>query len=188
MKTTFLKISAFVLLLASLMGSGCRDTTDSIDSQLAQIDFKIVTMDVNSTETKAFTVGTEVFFAFKAINNSGETIELKLKSDYLACKVFQNEKDFLFVNKKSDNYDVSSLFISIGKPYLDPINCQTINLPYYTQIFQEGETILERAAWSSNSDNKNLDAGKYFTVFAFRLLDIEGHSKTWNLRADFEIK
>lgn len=83
-----------MLLLSGIIGSGCQNSTDSIDSQLAQIDFKIVTMDVNSTETSDFTVGMEVFFAFKAINNSGETLELKLKSDYLACKVFQNEKTF----------------------------------------------------------------------------------------------
>jgi len=184
MKTTFLKIS-FIFLFLSLMGVGCEKENIS---QLDQIDFKIVTMDENSTETSVFDVGEDVVLAFEAINNSGKDLELKLKSNYLSCKVFQNEKDFLFVNKKSDNYNVDSSFVPIGKPFLNPINCETINLPYYAQIFPIGKTILESAFWSSNSDNKKLEPGKYFTVFAFTLIDIEGHSTTRNLRADFEIK
>lgn len=183
MKTTILKIS-FILLFLSLMGAGCEKEDVS---QLNQIDFKIVTMDKNNTETSVFEVGDDVVLVFKAINNSGEALELKLKSDYLACKVFQNEKDFLFVNRKSDNYSVQSSLVPIGKPSLNPINCEAINLPYYAQIFPKGETILESAFWSSNPDNKELTQGKYFTAFALTL-DTEGHSKTWNLRADFEIK
>ncbi|MDP3641753.1 MAG: hypothetical protein Q8S54_01040 [Bacteroidota bacterium] len=184
MKTTFLKIS-FIFLFLSLIGSGCEKQDVS---QLDQIDFKIVAMDKNKTETSAFEVGEDVALSFKAINNSGKALELKLKSDYLACKVYQNEKDFLFVNKKSDNYNFDSSFVPVGKPLLNPINCETINLPYYAQNFPKGETILESTFWSSNPDNKKLEPGKYFTVFTFTLLDIEGHSKTWNLRTDFEIK
>jgi len=184
MKTTIFKISALVLLFA-LMGAGCEKENTS---QLDQIDFKIVTLDKNQAETNAFKAGDDVFLAFNAINNSGETLELKLKSDYLACKVFQNEKDFFLVKKKATNYDVDLSFVAVGKPHLEPINCLDINLPYYAQTFQSGETILESDFWSSNSDNKKLEPGKYFTVFTFTLLDIEGHSKTWNLRADFEIK
>ena len=183
MKTTFLKISVFVLLF-SLMGAGCEKENIS---QLDQIDFKIVAMDENKTEKSVFEVGENIVLAFEAIN-SGQGKELKLKSNYLSCKVFQNEKDFLFVNKKSDNYNVDSSFVPIGKPFLNPINCETINLPYYTQNFPKDETILESASWSSNPDNKKLESGKYFTAFTFTLLDIEGHSKTWKLRADFEIK
>jgi len=183
MKTISLKISAFLLLFC-LMGAGCEKEDIS---QLDQIDFRIVTMDENNTITNVFEVGEDIVLTFQAINNSGKTVELKLKSDYLACKLFQNEKDFLFVNKKSDNYDVDSSFVPIGKPLLNPINCQTINLPYYAQSFPKGETILESAAWSSNLDNIELAPGKYFTVFALTL-DIEGYSKTWNLRADFEVE
>ncbi len=80
------------------------------------------------------------------------------------------------------------MFVPIGKPFLNPINCMTINLPYYAQIFPKGEIILESAFWSSNLDNKKLETGKYFTMFSFTLLDIEGHNKIWNIRADFEIK
>ena len=184
MKITILKISALLLLFA-LIGAGCEKEDVS---QLDKIDFKIVAMDKNKTETSVFEVGEDLVLAFKAINNSGKNLELKLKSNYLSCKVFQNEKDFLSVNKKSGNYNVDSSFVPIGKPFLNPINCETINLPYYVQIFSKGETILENAFWSSNPDNKKLEPGKYFTVFSFILLDIEGHSKTWNLRADFEIK
>ena len=184
MKTTFFKIGIFVLLFA-LMGAGCEKENFS---QLDQIDFKIVTMDKNKAEKKIFEVGEDMVLAFEAINNSEKDLELKLKSNYLSCKVFQNEKDFLYVNKKSDNYNVDSSFVPIGKPFLNPINCETINLPYYAQIFPIGKTILESAFWSSNSDNKKLEPGKYFTVFAFTLIDIEGHSTTRNLRADFEIK
>ncbi len=107
MKTTFFKINAFVLLF-SLMGTGCKDSDDSIEYQLNQIDFKIVTMDKNQTEKSVFDVGEDVVLAFKAINNSGKAIELKLKSNYLTCKIFQNEINFLFVNKKSDKYNVCS--------------------------------------------------------------------------------
>jgi len=184
MKTILLKISVIFLFL-SLMGEGCEKENIS---QLDPIDFKIVTMDENNTETSVFEVGADMVLAFKAINNYGEALELKLKSDYLSCKVFQNETDFLFVNKKSDTYNANSSFVPVGKPFLNPINCATINLPYYTQIFPKGETILESALWSSNPENKELEPGKYFTVFTFTLLDIEGHSRTWNLRDDFEIK
>ena len=184
MKTTTLKLCAFALLFA-LTGSGCGKEEVS---QLDQIDFKIVAMDKNKIETSAFEVGEDIALSFKVINNSGKTLELKLKSDYLACKVFQNEKDFLFVNKKSNNYNVDSSFIPVGKPFLNPINCEAINLPYYVQNLPKDETILESAFWSSNPNNKKLEPGKYFTVFTFTLLDIEGHSKTWNLRDDFEVK
>jgi len=184
MKTILFKTSV-IFLFVSLMGAGCEKEDVS---QLDQIDFKIVTMDENNTETSVFEVGEDIVLAFKAINNSGEALELKLKSDYLSCKVFQNKTDFLFVNKKSDTHNVNSSFVPVGKPFLNPINCATINLPYYAQIFPKGETILESAFWSSNPENKELEAGKYFTVFAFTLLDIEGHSRTWNLRADFVIK
>ena len=184
MKTILLKIS-YIFLLLGLMGAGCEKENIS---QLDQVDFKIVTKDANNTETSVFEIGEDVVLAFETINNSGKDLELNLKSNYLSCKVFQNETDFLFVNKKSDNYNVDSSFVPVGKPFLNPINCETINLPYYSQIFPKGETILESAFWSSNPENKELKAGKYFTVFTFTLLDIEGHSKTWNLRADFEIK
>lgn len=184
MKITLLRIS-FIFLFLSLIGVGCEKENIS---QLDQIDFKIVTMDKNKAEKNIFEVGEDVVLVFEAINNSEKDLELKLKSDYLSCKVFQNEKDFLFVNKKSDNYNVDSSFVPIGKPILNPINCETINLPYYAQIFPIGETFLENAFWSSNPDNKKLEHGKYFTVFAFTLIDVEGHSSTWNLRADFEVK
>ena len=166
------------------MGAGC-EKEDA--SQLDQIDFKIVAMDKNKTETSVFESGEDIALSFKAINNSGKALELKLKSNYLACKEFQNDKDFLFVNKKSDNYNVNSSFFPIGKPYLNTINCETINLPYYAQIFPRGETILDSTFWSSNPDNKKLALGKYFTAFTLTL-DVEGQSKTWNLRADFEVK
>lgn len=181
------KMILLTIISTLIILSGCQDIDDSTGSQFDQIDFKIVTMDENETEAIDFEVGEDMVLAFKAINNSGKVLELKLKSDYLTCKVFQNEKDFLFVNKKSDNYDVDSSFVPIGKPYLNPINCETINLPYYAQIFPKGETILESAFWSSNPDNKKLAPGKYFTEFSLTL-DVEGHSKTWNLRADFEVK
>lgn len=184
MKTTLFKISAFVLLFV-LMGAGCEKENIS---QFDQIDFKIVTMNENKAEKSVFEVGENMVLAFEATNNSGKDLELKLKSNYLSCKVFQNEKDFLFVNKKSDNYNVNSSFVPVGKPFLNPINCETINLSYYAQTFPKGETILESAFWSSNPENKELESGKYFTVFTFTLLDIEGHSKTWNLRADFEVE
>jgi len=184
MKTTLLKIS-FIFLLLSLMGAGCEKEKIS---QLDQIDFKIVTMDENKTEKGVLEAGRDFILAFEVINNSEKDLELKLKSNYLSCKVFQNEKDFLFVNKKSDNYNADLSFVPIGKPLLNPINCETINLPYYTQIFPKGKTILDSGFWSSNPDNKKLEPGKYFSVFAFTLLDTEGHSTTWNLRADFEIK
>ncbi len=187
MKTTILKISVIFLFL-SLMAAGCKKDADSIINQLDQLDFKIVTMDENNTGTNVLEVGEDMVLAFKVINNSGKDLGLKLKSNYLSCKVFQNEKNFLFVNKKSDNYNVDSSFVPIGKPFLNPINCETINLPYYAQVFPKGETILESAFWSSNPDNKKLESGKYFSEFTFILLDIEGHSKTWNLRTDFEVK
>ena len=184
MKTTIFKISTFILLFAIM---GTEYEKEGV-SQLNQIDFKIVATDKNKTETNNFEVGEDIALSFKAINNSGKVLELKLKSDYLTCKLFQNEKDFLFVNKKSDNYNVDSSFVPIGKPYLNPINCEAINLVYYVQSFQKDETSLERAFWSSSPDNKKLEPGKYFTVFTFTLLDIEGNSKTWNLRDDFEVK
>ena len=184
MKTTLLKIS-FTFLLLSLMGAGCKKENIS---QLDQIDFKIATMDDYKVEKSVFELGEDIVLAFEAINNSEKDLELKLKSNYLSCKVFQNENDFLFVNKKSDNYNVDLSFVPIGKPFLNPINCETINLPYYTQIFPIGKTILESTFWNSNPENKELKPSKYFTVFTFTLLDIEGNSKTWNLRADFEIK
>uniref|UniRef100_UPI003217BE1C hypothetical protein n=1 Tax=uncultured Draconibacterium sp. TaxID=1573823 RepID=UPI003217BE1C len=181
------RITLFLLLIplcVVLLGTGCeKDET----SQLDMIDFKIITMHENNIQTNVFEFGEDVVLAFEAINNSGEEIEIKLRSDYLACKLFQNEKDFMFVNKKSNNYDVDSSYTPIGKPYLTPVNCQTINLPYYTQIFPKGETILDSASWSSDPNNKKLAPGKYFTSFALTL-NIEGHSKTWNLKADFEIK
>jgi hypothetical protein len=184
MKTTFLKLSAFVLLFA-LMVAGCEKENSS---QMDQIDFKIVTIDENNTKTSVFEVGEDVVLAFEAINHLEKDLELKLKSNYLSCKVFQNETDFLFVNKKSDSDNINPSFVPVGKPMLNPINCETINLPYYAQIFPKGETVLESAYWRSNPENKELEPGKYFTVFTFTLLDIEGHSRTWNLRADFEIK
>jgi hypothetical protein len=183
MKTTLLKLSAFVLLFA-IMGAGCEKEDVS---QLDQIDFKIVTMDENNAETNVFEVGDDMILAFIAINNSGKDLELKLKSDFLPCKVFQNEKDFLFVNKQSDNYSINSSFVPVGKPLFNPVNCLAIKLPYYAQTFKNGETILESAFWNSNPDNKELEAGKYFTAFSLTL-GIEGQSKTWHLRTDFEIK
>lgn len=183
MKTTIIKISVLFLLLG-LIGAGCEKEDIS---QLDLIDFRIVTMEENNIQTDVFEAGKDVVLAFNAINSSGKILELKLKSDYLACKVFQNEKDFLFVNKKSDNYDVDSSFVPIGKPRLNAINCQTIHLPYYTQIFPQGETVLDSATWSSNPDNTELAPGKYFTAFVLTL-DVDGNSKTWNLRTDFEIK
>lgn len=186
MKSIHLMIS-FVLLILCFLGTGCDKDDDSKINQLDQLDFKIVTMDKNNTETTDFEVGEDIVLAFKAINNSGEEIEFKLKSSYLSCKEFQNEKDFLFVNKKSDNYKVDSSFVPIGKPLLNPINCLGINLPYYAQTFKNGETILESAFWNSNPDNNKLDAGKYFTTFSLTLAD-ENMSKTWNLRCDFEVK
>ncbi|MFV0592703.1 MAG: hypothetical protein ACK5M7_15055 [Draconibacterium sp.] len=180
-------LTTFLLLLplfVVLLGAGCeKDDT----SQLDMIDFKIITMNENNIQTNVFEFGEDVVLAFEAINNSGERIEMQLKSDYFACKLFQNDNNFLFVNKKSSNYEVDSSFSPIGKPYLNPVNCQTINLPYYTQIFPKGETILDSASWSSNPNNKNLALGTYFTVFALTV-NIEGHSKTWNLRSDFEVK
>lgn len=186
MKIAILKIS-FIFLLLGLIVPGCKKDEDSVVNQLDQLDFNIVTMDNNNTETNVFEVGEDIVLAFKAINNSGKDLELKLKSNYLTCKVFQNEKDFLFVNKKSDNYNVDLSFVPIGKPILNPINCLGINLPYYAQTFKNGETILESAFWNSNPDNKKLDTGKYFTTFSLTL-DVEKFSKTWNLRCDFEVK
>lgn len=178
------KIMFFTIFSTLFILSGCQEKEDLIVTQMDQIDFRLVTMDENETEAIEFEVDENFILALKVINNSGK--ELDLKSDSLVCNLLQNE-DFLFVKKKSENYNVDSSFKSIGRPYSFPTYCLTINLPYNNQIIRNGETILVGASWHNNPYNDDLPPGKYFTEFILTL-SIEDHSKTWKLRADFEVK
>lgn len=184
MNTFYQKIGIIFLLFAFGLSSCKKSLNENV---LDQIDFRIIATDENKSEKIAFASGEDVGLSFIAINNSGNKLELKLKSDYLVCKIYQNETDFFLVKKKSENFDKDSSYSLVGKPYFNTINCQTINLPHYFQIFPEGETVLESDLWSSNPENGKLASGKYFTVFVLTL-EVEGQSKTWNLRTDFEVK
>jgi hypothetical protein len=172
-------------LFPMLFGSfGCKKNADTIGSQLEQIEFKIITLNDNKNEVSSFDVGNEIILALKVTNNSGK--ELKLESYSLVCNLLQME-DFLFVNEKADNYETDSIFTPIGRPFHFPVNCLSINLPYYVQNVPKGETILIGASWTNNPDNKRLTIGKYFTNFILTL-DVDGRSKIWKLRADFIVK
>lgn len=155
--------------------------SDSVTAQLNKINFRIVTMDKNNIETSVFKTGDDMVLAFKIINNS----ELKINAESLICELLQ-KKDFLLVNKKTDNSENIPTIVPVGRLFAFPTYCETIDIPYDHRNIPKGETFLFSSSWRSNTDNADLAAGKYFIQFDLTI-NIDGIRKTWNLRYDFEV-
>ncbi len=172
------KISVLTVFLFSLFLLSC--SNDSLnEDQINEIDFSLILLDENQTEARVFEKGTDVTFAVKLVNNSEKDIEWYYSD---GCGLF-NSEEFLRVYMK--NHETNSAYVPIGRPYQWPTYCYAINLP--PQIITTKETRVVGAAWSHNPDNQPLGTGDYYVNADFSVT-IEGKTRSWNLRTEFEMK
>jgi hypothetical protein len=173
------KIISLSAVLFLLFVSNCKDNVDPLVEQISQIDFELVAMDEEQIESVRFEFGTDVNLALKIINNSGREFKW---SDAYSCQILQLE-DFMVVSKEIKTEDGNISHAPVGRPYIEPVNCQAINLP--ARNISTGKSILIRIPWSNNPKNEKLVPGKYFTECTLK--EINGYETVWILRAYFEI-
>jgi hypothetical protein len=179
-----LKVTLVFLLLslAALTAFKCSKSDDELQSKINDLEFRLVTLDELGNEKSVFEVNTNITLALSANNKSGHIFICEC--DY-RCQLTQIS-DFLLVYRKitNDKGDLDQVE-PIGRPYLFPSYCPTLNLRRDT--IPPGISIAIGAAWSNVPENKPLERGKYFTGIR-GTININGHQKKMDSRTYFEIK
>ncbi len=174
------KLLTVVIIFISVIFLGCQKDNVVARAKLNELDFELVILNEQDIEATSFEHGTDIKLALKLINNSNQDLEWNY--DY-SCQLLQSE-DFLLVYQFIQDDESNAYYLPVGKPYLSPINCQTINLP--PQRIPPGENLIIKLSWSDNPENEPLKKGKYYTVSNFEFKS-NGEKKEWDLRTDFEI-
>ena len=182
MKTSKIIFILTISGIAILSGFGCDDSQDEIQTQLDSVKFDIVVLDDEGNEGMIFDAGTDVTLALKLTNQSNEDFLWDLLNN---CELMLLE-DFYTLYKIDNNEEQNGdRIVTIGKPYVVPDGCLSINLPPVK--YSPGTTIFLEIPWSNNS-NTPLGRGKYFSTLTHIQRIDNDRSIFLDLRVDFEIQ
>jgi len=171
-----------VLGLAALTAFTCSKKDDELQSKINDLEFRLVTLDELGNEKSVFEVNTNITLALRVVNKSGHIFICDY--DY-RCQFTQISDFFLVFKKITNDKGGPDPAEPIGRPYLFPSYCPTLNLRWDT--IPPGISIAIGADWSNVPENKPLEPGKYFTGVK-DIVNINGHQKQIDIRTDFEIK
>jgi hypothetical protein len=168
------------IIVAAILISNCSNEQDI--NTINTLDARLVAFDEAGVESTLFEANTNIRFALNLINDSNKQIEAGSYYDY--CAIYSVE-EFLLVYKWIKNDNGEDVWAPIGKAYVPPIACPTINIPVV--IAAHGEATVCGMEWDTNPNNLPIGPGKYYTALTYTL-ELGDQSKQLNLRLDFEVQ
>jgi hypothetical protein len=193
MKTTFLKISAFILLF-TLMGAGCKKDDEIFELQIGDknaviqkevdgIEFKFCLLNEQREPATIFNEGENFTFHFSIKNNTMQDLffdrNVILNSEF--CKVYSNENNKTIGTPFEGKY---IYLIGPGAFKLSPGETDSFEVPW----------VDIRDEWShsfisfNSTHQKPLSSGSYYTGFTHQFNFENVKTKALTFKITFEIK
>ena len=131
-------------------------TEDNVARVLHGLEARLVAYDESHVSRTSFNADTDITLILNLVNKSAGDIEAGAYWDY--CSLYQVD-EFLLVYRRSTSGVGAESWHPVGRAYVTPIYCATINIPVV--VHPNSEVSVCGAKWSSNPGNSPLSAGKY---------------------------
>lgn len=162
-----------------MIDSNCDDGQS--DRPIDSLGARLVAYDEGGVERIKFAANTDIAFVLCLNNQADYAIDAGSYFDF--CDVFQKD-DFLLIYKLVQEESGEEHWIPYGKPYQQPAPCPTIATKVIVPAHRE--TKVQGRAWNSVPNNPPFTAGKYYTAFSYTL-ELNGHSRKYDLKLEFEV-